>query len=201
MSSLAPDSDPLDLEDVLPRLRELGALLEGHFRLSSGRHSDRYFQCARILQYPLLATELGRLLGERFDALTTDLVLSPAVGGVVLGQEVARALGRRHVFAERKDGEFTIRRGFEVLKGENVLVVDDVLTRGTSFEEMRALAKAHGATVTGLAVIVDRRENDVTIEVPVVSLVQTEVETYDPGDCPLCREGKPLVAPGSRHVA
>ena len=188
-------------EDVLPRLRELEALLEGHFQLSSGRHSDRYFQCARILQYPGLARELGRLLAEQFDELAIDLVVSPAVGGVVIGHEVGRGLGRRHVFAERKDGRFAIRRGFEILKGENVLLVDDVLTRGTSFEEMRELVTQHGASVAGLGVIVDRREAGVEIAVPVASLVSVDVQTFDPDDCPLCRDEVPLVAPGSRHVA
>lgn len=192
--------DHLRAEDVLPRMREIDALLEGHFLLSSGRHSDRYFQCARLLQYPGLALEVGRLLAERFDELEIDVVVSPAVGGVLLGHEVARGLGRRHVFAERKDGGFAIRRGFELLKGENVLLVDDVLTRGTSFGEIRATVEAHEAKVLGLGVIVDRREPDVTIDVPVHSLVEMEVKTYDPGDCPLCASGSELESPGSRHA-
>jgi len=193
-------ADHLQVEDVLPRMREVGALLEGHFRLSSGRHSDRYFQCARLLQYPGLALEVGRLLAERFDELEIDVVVSPAVGGVVLGQEVARGLGRRHVFAERKDDGFSVRRGFEILKGENVLIVDDVLTRGTSFGEIRRTVDDHDATVIGLGVIVDRREADVSIDVPVHALVQMEVATYDPDACPLCEGGVELESPGSRHA-
>ena len=200
MNAPQPHSaDPLRIDEVLPRMREIGALLEGHFRLSSGRHSDRYFQCARLLQYPGLALEIGRLLAERFDELEIDVVLSPAVGGVVLGHEVARGLGRRHVFAERKDGGFAVRRGFDLLKGENVLVVDDVLTRGTSFNEIRATVHEHEAHVIGLGVIVDRREPDVTIDVPVQSLVQMEVTTHDPDACPLCEQGVELTSPGSRH--
>ena len=193
-------TDHLRAEDVLVRMREIGALLEGHFQLSSGRHSDRYFQCARLLQYPGLALEVGRLLAEQFDELQIDVVVSPAVGGVLLGHEVARGLGRRHVFAERKDGSFAVRRGFEILKGESVLLVDDVLTRGTSFGEIRATVESFDANVLGLGVIVDRREPDVDIDVPVRSLVQMEVKTYDPDDCPLCASGAELESPGSRHA-
>jgi len=193
-------TDHLRADDVHDRMREVGALLEGHFKLSSGRHSDRYFQCARLLQYPGLALEIGRLLAEQFDELDIDVVVSPAVGGVILGHEVARGLGRRHVFAERKDGGFAVRRGFEILKGENVLLVDDVLTRGTSFGEIRSTVESHDATVLGLGVIVDRREPDVEIDVPVRSLVQMDVKTYDPDGCPLCSSGSELVSPGSRHA-
>lgn len=186
--------------EVLPRMKEVGAILEGHFRLSSGRHSDRYFQCARVLQYPGLAKELGRLLAEEFNELEIDFVLSPAVGGILLGHEVARGLGRRHVFAERREGGFEIRRGFEVLKGERALIVDDVLTRGTSFEEMTALVRDLESEVVGLGVVVDRREKDVRIDAPVASLVQMEVATYEPDACPLCEQGLELTAPGSRHA-
>lgn len=195
-----PVEEHLRPDQVLERMRELDALLEGHFRLSSGRHSDQYFQCARILQYPGLAKEIGRLLAEQFDELGIDLVVSPAVGGIVLGHEVARGLGRRHVFAERKEGGFQLRRGFELFKGDNVLLVDDVLTRGTSFEEMRRLAAEHEAHVVGLGVIVDRREPDVVVDVPVASLVRREVRTFEPDDCELCRAGVPLSSPGSRHA-
>jgi orotate phosphoribosyltransferase len=187
-------------EEVLPRMREIGALLEGHFRLSSGRHSNRYFQCARLLQFPGLAKELGRLLAEQFDELEIDFVLSPAVGGIVLGHEVARGLGRRHVFAERREGRFEVRRGFEILKGERALVVDDVLTRGTSFLELVEVVHAQKAEVVGLGVIVDRRDKDVQIDVPVASLVQIEVETFEPSSCPLCDQQVELTAPGSRHA-
>jgi orotate phosphoribosyltransferase len=181
-------------------MREAGALLEGHFKLSSGRHSDRYFQCARLLQYPGLAMDIGRLLAEQFNELELDVVVSPAVGGVLLGHEVARGLGRRHVFAERKEGGFQIRRGFEIERGERVLLVDDVLTRGTSFGEMVALIESCGAEVRGLGVIVDRREKDVVIPVPVASLIQMEVATYEPDACRLCEAGLELDSPGSRHA-
>ncbi len=190
----------LQPEEVLPRMREIGAIIEGHFELSSGRHSDRYFQCARVLQYPGLAKELGRLLAEHFNELEIDFVLSPAVGGILLGHEVARGLGRRHVFAERSADGFCIRRGFEVLKGERALVVDDVLTRGTSFLEMKSMVEGFEAEVVGLAVIVDRREEEVAIPTPVASLVEMEVTTHDPSSCPLCAQGVAIDSPGSRHV-
>jgi orotate phosphoribosyltransferase len=179
--------------EVLDRMKEIGALLEGHFKLSSGRHSDRYFQCARLLQYPGLATDIGRLLAEQFNELEIDAVVSPAVGGVLLGHEVARGLGRRHVFAERKEAGFAIRRGFELEKGERVLLVDDVLTRGTSFGEMVSLIESLDAEVCGLGVIVDRREKDVEIPVRVASLVEMEVATYEPDACRLKRIAEPLM--------
>jgi len=187
-------------EEVGPRLEELGAVLQGHFQLSSGRHSDRYFQCARVLQYPGLAKELGRLLSEHFNELEVDFVISPAVGGILLGHELARGMGRRHLFAERVGGELQIRRGFEILKGERALVADDVLTRGTSFAELAQLVRQHEASVVGLGVIVDRREADVTVPVQVASLLEMEVNSYEPDQCPLCNAGAPLSSPGSRHA-
>ncbi len=196
-----PPDEHLRPEDVADRLTELGALLTGHFQLSSGLHSNRYFQCAQVLQYPELARELGRLLAERCNELEYDLVLSPAVGGILIGHEVARALGRRHLFCERKDGHLQLRRGFSVRKSESVLLVDDVLTRGTSFREMQALVEASEATVHGIAVIVDRREAGVDLPVPVHALVTEEVQTWDPSQCPLCAQGIPLDSPGSRHGA
>ena len=186
-------------DEVETRLVDLGAILQGHFQLSSGLHSDRYFQCALVLQYPGLAKELGRLLGERFNELEIDFVLSPAVGGMLIGHEVARALGRRHVFAERREGKFTVRRGFEIRRGERALIADDVLTRGTSFHEMVDLVGSHEAEAVGLGVIVDRREPEVQIDLPVASLLQIEVETFEPTACPLCANGVPIDSPGSRH--
>jgi len=144
--------------------------------------------------------EYSQFLAEQFNELEIDFVLSPAVGGVIIGHEVARGLGRRHVFAERREAGFALRRGFEILKGENALIIDDVLTRGTSFHEMARLVEAHQAHVVGLGVIVDRREADVRIEPLVASLIEMEVRTWDPGQCPLCEQGIPLDSPGSRHA-
>lgn len=196
-----PVEEHLQPQEVRNRLLELGAALEGHFQLSSGMHSNRYFQCARVLQYPELAKELGRLLGEQCNELEIDVVLSPAVGGLIIGHEVGRALGRRHVFCERKEGGMQLRRGFEIHKGESILLVDDVLTRGTSQREMQTLVEALDAQVYGIAVIVDRREADVSIQVPVSALLTEEVQTWDPSECPLCRDGVPLDSPGSRHAS
>jgi len=202
---MAPSGLPLDEhlkpEDVPNRLRELDAVLSGHFQLSSGLHSDRYFQCAQVLQYPNLAKELGRLLAEHCNELEFDLVLSPAVGGVLIGHEVARALGRRHLFCERKEGALQLRRGFEIHKSESVLLVDDVLTRGTSFTEMHELVQQSEAQVHGIAVIVDRRAPEINLPVPVHSLLREEVQTWDPPECPLCAQGLALDSPGSRHGA
>jgi len=197
----APMDEHLKPDEVVTRLKELDAILDGHFQLTSGLHSDRYFQCARVLQYPGLAKELGRLLAEQFNELEIDFVVSPAVGGVLLGHEVARALGRRHLFAERKEGAFRIRRGFEVLKAERALIVDDVLTRGTSVQEMIQLIGSLEAEAVGLGVIVDRREPDVQLDLPVASLLKMEVKTYAPDACPLCDQGVALHSPGSRHRA
>ncbi len=195
-----PVEEHLQPKEVRGRLVELGAVLEGHFQLSSGLHSNRYFQCAQVLQFPELAKELGRLLGEKCNELEIDLVLSPAVGGLIIGHEVGRALGRRHVFCERKEGEMQLRRGFAIHQGESVLLIDDVLTRGTSQGEMQRLVEANNAQVHGIGVIVDRREAGVAIEVPVSSLLQEEVQVWDPPECPLCRDGAPLDSPGSRHA-
>jgi orotate phosphoribosyltransferase len=201
MNSSAPTELHLKPDEVIDRLRELDAVLEGHFQLSSGLHSNRYFQCARVLQYPGLAKELGRLLSEQFNELEIDFVLSPAVGGMIIGHEVARALGRRHVFAERREGKFSVRRGFELKKGERALIVDDVLTRGTSFREMGELVASHEAEAVGLGVIVDRRDPDLELDLPVASLIQIEVATHAPDKCPLCRDGVAIDSPGSRHGA
>ena len=197
-------SDPglhehLQPEEVAARLAELGAVLSGHFQLSSGLHSDRYFQCAQVLQYPELAKELGRLLAERFNELEFDFVLSPAVGGIILGHEVARALGRRHIFCEREEGGMQLRRGFTIHKGERALLVDDVLTRGTSFREMSALVESSKAESHGVGVIVDRRESDVEIPVQIEALLVEQVQTHEPDACPLCQASVPLSSPGSRH--
>lgn len=183
---------------VLETMTELGALHRGHFLLSSGRHSDTYFQCARILMYPELARELGGAIAARFPEETYDVVVSPALGGVIIGHEVARALGRRFVFTERKDGEMQIRRGFALEKGERVLIVEDVVTRGTSLKEVIACVEETGAVVAGLASVIDRTSPDVDLPLPLEALARVDVTTWDPAECPLCREGVELVKPGSR---
>ena len=188
----------MNQQDVLDLFRRSGALLEGHFRLTSGLHSDRYMQSALVLQYPDLAEALGAALAERTKHLQPTAVLSPALGGIVIGQEVARALGVRALFAERQEGALALRRGFTLMPSDRVLVVEDVLTTGGSTRETAAVAHAAGAQVVGAAAIVDRGRDPARLNLPLQALVQLDVPTYDPAACPLCAEGKPVVKPGSR---
>jgi orotate phosphoribosyltransferase len=191
-------------DELLDLFRKSGALLEGHFRLTSGLHSPGYLQCALVLQHPQHAETLGAALADRVRSLRPTVVMSPALGGVVIGQEVGRALGVRAIFAERQDGVLTLRRGFMLGETDRVLVVEDVLTTGGSTRETIQVAIACGAQVVGAASIVDRsamvsRERD--LGVPFVSLLDIDLPTYEPDKCPLCAQGLPVVKPGSRPVA
>ena len=184
--------------EVLTIFRRSGALLEGHFRLSSGLHSPGYLQCALVLQYPREAEALGAALGTIVRSLGAQAVLSPALGGIVIGQEVGRALGVRAIFAERADGALTLRRGFTLDAGEKVLVVEDVVTTGGSTRETMDVARQAGAVVVGACAIVDRSGGKQGLDVPFHSLLPMDVKTYQPDDCPLCKQGVPVVKPGSR---
>jgi orotate phosphoribosyltransferase len=183
---------------VLDRFRRVGALLDGHFRLTSGLHSSGYLQCALVLQHPAEAEACGTAIAERVRALSPEVVLSPALGGIVIGQEVGRALGVRAIFAERQDGKLTLRRGFSIDPGEKVLVVEDVVTTGGSTQETIDVARAAGATVVGAAAIIDRSGGKQRIDVPFHALATIALPTYEPEQCPLCADGKPIVKPGSR---
>ena len=185
-------------DKVLEVMKELGALHHGHFQLSSGRHSDAYFQCARILQYPELARELGGAMGAFFAETACDLVVSPALGGILIGHEVARAMERRFVFTERKDGVMMIRRGFTMEPGEKVIIAEDVVTRGTSLLEVVKVVEEAGGEVVGLSSIIDRTSGEVELPMPLQSLAKVKVETWEPNDCPLCSKGVEVVKPGSR---
>ena len=187
-------------DEALGIFRQTGALLEGHFRLTSGLHSPQYFQCANVLQYPKHAEQLSREIANYYANEKIDAVISPAIGGIVVGQEVARLLGCRAIFAERENNLMTLRRGFELLTGERVIAVEDVVTTGGSIQEVISLAKQAGAKVVGVGFIVDRSAGKVTFEVPKFSVLQMEVVTYPPDDCPLCKQGLPVVKPGSRKV-
>jgi orotate phosphoribosyltransferase len=184
--------------EVLDLFRRSGALLEGHFRLSSGLHSDRYLQSALVLQYPDLAERLGAALAERVRHLQPSAVLSPALGGIVIGQEVARALQVRAQFAERQERALVLRRGFTLESDDRVLVVEDVITTGGSTRETIAVAVAAGAQVVGAAAIVDRGSGPSRLDVPMQALVRMEVPTYQPESCPLCASGVAVTKPGSR---
>jgi orotate phosphoribosyltransferase len=187
-------------DDLLDLFRRSGALLEGHFRLSSGLHSGGYLQCALVLQHPADATRLGRAIAEQVADLGPTVVLSPALGGIIIGHEVARALGVRSLFAERQDGALTLRRGFVLGDSERVLVVEDVLTTGGSTRETMQVAVATGGHVIGAAAVIDRSGGTVRFDVPFVSLARVDLPTYEPDACPLCARGVAVVKPGSRPV-
>jgi orotate phosphoribosyltransferase len=187
-------------DQLLDLYRRSGALLEGHFRLTSGLHSPGYLQCALVLQHPQHAETLGRAIADLSRGLSPTVVLSPALGGVVIGQEVGRALGVRAIFAERQDGSLALRRGFTLAPGDRVLVVEDVLTTGGSTRETIQVARAAGRQVVGAAAIVNRSGTVPQFDVPFVALLEVALPTYEPSDCPLCAKGLPVVKPGSRQV-
>ena len=187
-------------DEVLETFRRSGALLEGHFRLSSGLHSSGYLQCALILQHPADAELLGRAIAERVRRLRPSVVLSPALGGVVIGHEVGRGLGVRAVFVERQDGAMLLRRGFVLSETDRVLVVEDAVTTGGSTRETIQAALAAGAQVVGVASIVDRSGGRTRFDVPFESLLKIDLPTYQPEECPLCAKGLPVVKPGSRPM-
>jgi orotate phosphoribosyltransferase len=184
--------------EVLDLFRESGALLEGHFRLSSGLHSDRYLQSALVLQHPDYAEQLGQALAARLEHLQPTAILSPALGGIVIGQEVGRAMQLRALFAERQDGKLVLRRGFTLAPTDRVVVVEDVITTGGSTRETIAVAEAAGATVLGAAAIIDRGSDSGRLHLPLQALVRMEVPAYPPESCPLCARGVPVAKPGSR---
>jgi orotate phosphoribosyltransferase len=185
-------------EELLNLFRRSHALLDGHFRLSSGLHSPDYMQCALVLQNGGDAEALGRGIADKIRSLAPTVVLSPAIGGIVIGHEVGRALGVRAVFAERQDGVLSLRRGFTVDERDRVLVVEDVLTTGRSTRETMAVAHAAGGRVVGAAAIVDRSGGSAKFEVPFGALMEIALKTYEATACPLCQAGMPLVKPGSR---
>ena len=185
-------------DSVLDRFRRVGAFLEGHFRLTSGLHSPGYMQCALVLAHPREAEALGVELGDRVRGLGANVVLSPALGGIVIGQEVGRALGVRALFAERQDGVLMLRRGFTLGPADRVLVVEDVVTTGKSTRETIDVARAAGAQVVGAAAIIDRSGGEQKLDIPFQALATVSLPTYQPDSCPLCAAGQPVVKPGSR---
>ena len=184
--------------EVLALFRRSGALLEGHFRLTSGLHSPGYLQCALVLQHPRDAEALGAALGSAVKSLGATAVLSPALGGIVIGHELARALAVRALFAERQDKTLTLRRGFTLDATDKVLVVEDVVTTGGSTRETMDVARAAGATVVGACAVVDRSGGKQSLDVPFHALLPFSLPTYQPDECPLCKQGIPVVKPGSR---
>ncbi|MBV9508273.1 MAG: orotate phosphoribosyltransferase [Acidobacteriia bacterium] len=190
-------------EPVLELFRSRGAYLQGHFRLTSGLHSSEYLQCALVLQYPDSAEILGRRLADALRAIAgveVRLVASPAMGGVIIGHEVARNLGARFIFTERDaaTGKMTLRRGFQVTPGEKAIVVEDVITTGGSTQEVVELVSGHGACVIAAGSIIDRSGGQAGVGVPRVALATLDVSSHEPESCPMCAQGIPVVKPGSR---
>lgn len=193
------------LDPILSAFYETGAYLKGHFRLTSGLHSPEYLQCALVLQYPRHAEHFGRLMATEFrrlePSLNVGVVASPAIGGLIIGHEVARALSARFIFTERDaGGKMVLRRGFSVEPGEVAVVVEDVVTTGGSSREVIDILKQAGARVVGAGSIIDRSGGAADLGVPRVALKTMQVVSYPPDDCPLCRAGSPVVKPGSRPV-
>jgi len=189
----------LKSEEILSLFKETGALLEGHFLLTSGLHSNRYFQCARVLQYPWHAEALCRDLSEKLKDMKPDVVVSPAVGGIIVGQETARHLNVRSLFMEREEGRMILRRGFEIRPGEKVAVIEDVTTTGGSVREVMQAAGDSGGRIVAVGALVDRSGGRIDFGLPYRSLLRMEVATYQPDQCPLCRDSRP-VKPGSRGL-
>lgn len=187
-------------DEILTVFKETGVVLEGHFLLTSGRHSDRYMQCARLFEYPVYSEMLCRELARRFKDDEVELVVGPALGGIIMSYEVSRALKARNIFAERQDGIMALRRGFEVVKGQRVLVVEDVVTTGGSVKEVIGLLQERDAHIVGVGVMADRSAGAVEFGYRLESLVSVEIASYRPEDCPVCRTGAPLVKPGSRAL-
>ena len=194
----------MDSNEVLQLFKKYGAFLQGHFLLTSGLHSPHYFQCAKILQHPEVAETLGKNLAVEVSGClenkNADAVLSPAMGGLIIGHELGRALGCRAIFSERQDGRMWLRR-FSLEAGERVVVVEDVVTTGGSLLETAALAEQAGAEIAAIGCLVDRSTQQIPELAGLISLAKVDAVNYEQGACPLCEQGIPLVKPGSRQAA
>lgn len=185
--------------EVLASLKEAGAILEGHFVLTSGRHSDTYVQCARILEDPELTTRLAQALAHRVRDLNVDLVAAPAVGGIIIGFAVAQALGVKFIFSEREEGKMVFRRSFQIPLGAHVLVVEDVVTTGGSVAEVIGLVKEAGGEIAGVVSLIDRGGTK-HFDEPLYPLLKLEVESWEPHECDLCARNVEVYSPGSRRL-
>lgn len=190
----------LKAEEVVQTFKDTGALLEGHFVLTSGLHSAFYLQCALVLQHPKLAEKFAHAIANEFRDEQIDVVASPAIGGLIIGHEVARALGARFIWTERQDGKMTLRRGFSVKPGERVLVVEDVVTTGGSTRETVETLKGEGAEVVAAASIIDRSSGSADVGVRRIALATLSVAAVEPSNCDACKRGEPAVKPGSRKI-
>ena len=183
---------------MIELLKQTDALLEGHFLLSSGKHSNRYVQCARILRYPDKAEAILKPVAEKLKEMKIDLLVGPAMGGILVAYELGRQLGIEAIFTERVDNIMALRRGFEVSEGMNIVICEDVVTTGKSSMEVKALLEPLGAKVIAIASIIDRTNEE--LELPLISSLRVEIDTFDADDCPLCKQGTPVVKPGSRKM-
>ena len=190
----------MNQEQILEHFKETDALLEGHFILSSGLHSPKYLQCALALQFPADAAKFGRAIAEHFTDAEIETVTSPAIGGLIIGYEVAKALNVRFIWTERENGVMTLRRGFSIKENEKILVVEDVITTGGSTRECIEALESRGAKVVGAASIIDRSNGAADVGVPRISLASLEVPTYKPEICPMCENGEKAVKPGSNSM-
>ena len=184
--------------EILEVFRRNSALLEGHFILSSGLHSDRYIQCALVLQHPRVAEQLGSELAAKLRHLGASVVAAPALGGILVAHEVARALGVRAIFTERQEGVMTLRRGLSLAAGEPTLVVEDVLTTGLSTRETIQCVEQAGGKVVGAGALIDRSGGTADLGLPRAALLALQIQNYNPAECPLCQSGSPAIKPGSR---
>lgn len=185
-------------EKALELLKDAGVLLEGHFLLTSGRHSEKYLQCAKIFKDTALSELLCKELSDRLGDNKPDVVCGPAIGAILMSYEVSRQLKTPNIFAERENGNMVFRRGFEVLAGQKILVVEDVVTTGGSVKEVIKLIQDAGGIVSGVGAIVDRTGGKIDFGVPFYSVLSVEVESFEPENCPICKTGTPVVKPGSR---
>lgn len=190
----------INQEEVMEIFEKAGVMKKGHFRLTSGRHSERYLQCAQLLQYPQYTAIACEALAGKFSGDEIEVVIGPATGAIILAYEMARALETRALFTEREGSKMALRRGFHIYPGEKVLVVEDVITTGGSVKEVIEIVKEQGGELVGVACLVDRSAGKADFGTRMESLTQFEIETYDPENCPLCAQGIPVVKPGSRKL-
>ncbi len=191
----------LTKQQVLGILKDKEAILEGHFLLTSGRHSDKYCQCAKLFAHADVSEKICASLAESLEHLKIDVVCGPAVGGIIMAYEMSRQLGKPNIFAEREQGSMTLRRGFTVEKGQKIVVCEDVVTTGGSVKEVVALLTELGAEVVAVCSVVDRSAGKVDFGVPYFSALSMEVVSYEPHECPICKTGVPAVKPGSRQLS
>ena len=190
----------MDKTEIIEIFKETEALLEGHFILTSGKHSPSYFQCAKLLQHPGYLSKFANLIAQNFRDTDIDAVISPAIGGIVLGTEVGRILDVKTIFAERKNGEMCIRRGFEVHEGQNILVIEDVITTGGSVQEVMNEVKKMGGVISGVGVLVDRSNGSVKLHQNQFSIIELQAVSYHPDNVPDSLKKIPVQKPGSRKI-